>query len=109
MKQGNPTTTTDVLRRMRGIRVRSGTGLFMPWIITSARGVRTANVNTAGVCFPLIFLDRRLIGTTDALVINNVIPIEQIEAIEFYGSIAGMPPEFNRQGAVCGVLVFWTR
>ena len=109
MKQGNPTTTTDVLRRMRGIRVRSGTGLFMPWIITSARGVRTANVNTAGVCFPLIFLDRRLIGTTDALVINNVIPIEQIEAIEFYGSIAGMPPEFNRRGAVCGVLVFWTR
>ncbi len=109
MNQGNPTMTTDVLRRMRGIRVRPGTGFLMQWIITSAQGTRTADVNTAGECFPLIFLDRRLIGTTAALVVDNVIPVEQIEAIEFYPSIAGMPREFNRRGAVCGVLVFWTR
>jgi len=109
MMQGNPTKTTDILRRMRGIRVRPGTGFLMQWIITSARGARTTDVNTAGECFPLIFLDRRLIGTTDALVVDNVIPVEQIEAIEFYPSIAGMPPEFNRRGAVCGVLVLWTR
>ena len=109
MMQGNPTKTTDVLRRMRGIRVRPSTGFLMQWIITSARGARTAGVNSAGECFPLIFLDRRLIGTTNAQVVDNVIPVEQIEAIEFYSSIAGMPPEFNRRGAVCGVLVFWTR
>ncbi len=109
MKQGNPTKTTDVLRRMRGIRMRPGTGFLMPWIITSARSALTADVNTAGECFPLIFLDRRLIGTTAALVVDDAIPVEQIEAIEFYPSIAGMPPEFNRRGAVCGVLVFWTR
>jgi hypothetical protein len=109
MNQGNPTMTTDVLRRMRGIRVRPGTGFLMQWIITSAQGTRTADVNTASECFPLIFLDRRLIGTTAALVVDDVIPVEQIEAIEFYPSIAGMPREFNRRGAVCGVLVFWTR
>ncbi len=109
MKQGNPTKTTEVLRRMRGIRVRPGTGFLMTWTITSTRGARTADVNPAGECFPLIFLDRRLIGTTDAQVVDNVIPVEQIEAIEFYPSIAGMPPEFNRRGAACGVLVFWTR
>ncbi len=109
MMQGNPTKTTDILRRMRGIRVRPSTGFLMQWIITSARGARTTDVNTASECFPLIFLDRELIGTTDALVVDNVIPVEQIEAIEFYPSIAGIPPEFNRRGAVCGVLVFWTR
>ena len=109
MKQGNPGKTTDVLRRMRGIRVRPGTGFLMTWIITSTRGARAVGVNTAGECSPLIFLDRRFIGTAAALVVDNVIPVEQIEAIEFYSSIAGMPPEFNRRGAGCGVLVFWTR
>ncbi len=109
MMQGNPTKTTDVLRRMQGIRVRPSTGFLMQWIITSARVARTADFNLAGECFPLIFLDRRLIGTTDAQVVDNVIPVEQIEAIEFYPNIAGMPPEFNRRGAACGVLVFWTR
>ena len=109
MKQGNPTRTTDVLRRMRGIRVRPGTDFLMTWTITSRRSARAADVNTAGECSPLIFLDRRLIGTAAALVVDNVIPVEQIEAIEFYPSIAGIPPEFNRRGAVCGVLVFWTR
>ncbi len=110
MRQGNPTKTTDVLRRMRGIRVRPGTDFLMTWIITSTRGTSTGDVDTAGECFPLIFLDRQLVGTTAALVVDNVIPVEQIEAIEFYPpSVAGMPPEFKRRGAVCGVLVFWTR
>ena len=109
VRHGNPRKTTDVLRRMRGIRVRPGTGFLMTWIITSTRGARAVGVNTAGECSPLIFLDRRFIGTAAALVVDNVIPVEQIEAIEFYSSIAGMPPEFNRRGAVCGVLVFWTR
>ena len=109
MKLGNPTSTTDVLRRMLGIRVRPGTDFLMTWIITSTRDARTADVRTAGECSPLIFLDRRLMGTGAALVVDNAMPVEQIEAIEFYPSIAGMPPEFNRRGAVCGVLVFWTR
>ena len=109
MEQGNPRKTTDVLRRMSGIRVRPGTGLgVLPWIITSARRARSADPVTGGVCFPLVYLDRQLIGTTGNVVVDKSIPIEQIEAIEWYGSVAGMPPEFYRRGAVCGVLVFWT-
>ena len=64
---------------------------------------------TGGVCFPLVYLDQQLIGTTGNVVVDKSIPIEQIEAIEWYGSVAGMPPEFYGRGAVCGALVFWTR
>ena len=110
MEQGNPQKTTDVLRRMSGIRVRPGTGLeALPWIITSARGAGNAELVTGGVCFPLVYLDQQLIGTTGNVVVDKSIPIEQIEAIEWYGSVAGMPPEFYGRGAVCGALVFWTR
>jgi hypothetical protein len=99
-----PQQTTDVLRRMRGIRIRPGTGFAMPWLITSSRGARSSNA-----CFPLVFIDRQYVGTTGNVVVDNAIPVEQVEAIEFYQSVAGLPPEFNRRGAVCGVLVFWSR
>ena len=71
-------------------------GFPYDWIITSTRGVRTADVNTVGECFPRIFLDWLLIGTAAALVVDNVIPVAQIEAIECYTSITGMLPAFNR-------------
>ena len=62
-----------------------------------------------GNCFPIIFIDRMFVGNTSMVVVDQIAPPEQIEAIEFYASIAGLPPEFNRRGATCGVLVFWTR
>ena len=101
----NPRETTDILRRMRGIRITVGTGL-VPWFITSSRGARTGG---DGTCFPIVFIDRMFVGTTLTVVVDQAIPPEQLEAIEFYASIAGLPPEFNRRGATCGVLVFWTR
>lgn len=104
-----PRETTDILRRMRGIRIRPGTGFLMPWVITSSRGARTADPTTGGQCFPLVFIDRLYVGTTGIVVVDNAIPVEQVEAVEFYASVAGLPPEFNRRGAVCGVLVFWSR
>ena len=107
MEQGTPRETTDVLRRMAGVRVRPGTGLLLPWLITSSRSFRSGNLNT--ICYPLVYLDRQLIGTTGNVLVNSSVPIEQVEAVEFYTGTAGMPPEFNRRGASCGVLVFWTR
>ncbi|MCZ6915858.1 MAG: carboxypeptidase-like regulatory domain-containing protein [Gemmatimonadetes bacterium] len=105
-----PRETVDVLRRMRGIRVRSGGDFNLPWVITSSRGARTGGGSLSdGTCFPIIFMDRQYIGNTGNVAVGNAIPIEQVEAIEFYSSIAGLPPEFNRRGATCGVLVFWTR
>jgi hypothetical protein len=104
-----PRETTDILRRMRGIRIRPGTGFTMPWIITSSRGARSGDATMGGQCFPIVFIDRQFVGHTGTVPVDNVIPVDQIEAVEFYASVAGLPPEFNRRGAACGVLVFWSR
>ena len=104
----DPQETVDVLRRMRGIQVRPGTGFMIPWLILS-QDARPTNPATGGQCFPIVFIDGQYVGTTGTVAVDNVIPIERVEAIEFYESADGLPPEFNRRGAVCGVLVFWSR
>lgn len=109
MADGEPLKTTDVLRRMGGISVRPGPSARRPWIITSSRVARGGASNQRGVCFPLVFIDEVLVGTTDSYLVDSALPVHQIEAIEFYGSVAAVPHEFNRPGAACGVLIFWTR
>jgi hypothetical protein len=113
--EGNPQKPTDVLRRMRGIRIenrRSG-GLL---VLTSRGRSRTIIGREAkpgpsgeGVCFPLYFLNGLYIGSSYYNRIDDLLPLVDVEAIEVYTSIGGLPPEFNRPGAVCGVIAFWTR
>jgi hypothetical protein len=62
-----------------------------------------------GECFPLVFMDGAYVGTTGGLNVDQLVPAGSLEAIEVYASAAGMPPEFNRRGATCGAIVFWTR
>lgn len=102
--------TVDVLRRMRGIRIRPGPTAAQPWIITSGRGARTAGGGLqGGDCYPIIFLDRIYLGDTQSVDLDRAVPIQNLEAVEYYNATAGMPPEFNRPGAVCGVIALWTR
>jgi hypothetical protein len=86
------------------------------------RGVRFSRTRAAttfgrartGVCGgpdpeaqPIAFLDGAHVGYLDVLV-ESVRP-ENIEGLEIYRSIAGLPVEFNIMGAECGVVVVWTR
>ena len=104
--------TVDVLRRLRGLRINPGPNMTQPWIITSTRsggrGGFTSGL-TGGQCFPLVFLDNRYLGSTGQISVDREIRLLDLEAVEFHTSTAGMPAELNRPGAVCGVLVFWTR
>lgn len=104
-QQGNVRTTTDILRRMRGLRVTPGLG-NLEWFITTNRG---GGRSGTGTCYPLVYMDRQYMGTTGQVNIDQIIPLVNIEALEVYVSTAGLPLEFNRPGAVCGVLHFWTR
>lgn len=104
-ERGAPQEATQVLRRMRGIRVRANrnyrdTG--QRWIVTMTGGFRQS-------CPPLYFLDRLYIGNARDTNIDHVLPLINVEAIEAYGSVGAIPPEFNRRGAQCGVIAFWTR
>lgn len=107
-KQGNVRRTTDILRRMRGIRVNPGFGA-LEWIITTSRGAGRGGMDPGRICFPLIFLDRQYLGDAGSINLDQQIPVENIEAVEAYTSSAGMPPIYNRRGSVCGVIAFWTR
>lgn len=105
-KAGNVQRTTDVLRRMRGLNIRPGYG-HLDWLITTRRGSSRGSMGAE--CFPLVFMDRVYIGTTASLNVDQQIPVVNIEAVEVHASATGLPPEFNRRGSTCGVIVFWTR
>lgn len=105
-RMGNVQRTTDILRRMRGIYIRPGRG-SLEWLITTRRGMSRGSMG--GECFPLVFMDGSYVGTTANLNVDQLIPANSIEAIEVHASASSLPPEFNRRGGTCGVIVFWTR
>ena len=105
-RMGNVQRVTDILRRMRGVYIRPGQG-WLEWLITTRRGMSRGSMG--GECFPLVFMDGSYVGTTANLNVDQLIPASSLEAIEVHASAAGMPPEFNRRGATCGAIVFWTR
>ena len=79
------------------------------WVVTLRRGEGRGRATEVGVCPPLIFVDGQYLGNTELIMIDDVVPVVNLEAIEAHGSIATMPNTFNRQGSRCGVIAFWTR
>jgi hypothetical protein len=115
MQQGNPQTSTDVLRRMGGIKVLPNAGydgsLDHPRfniVMTRLAGPRTFGNSHLDLCAPLAFLDGHYLGTTNAIDVDRVINLEHVQAVEAYASVASMPIEFRRPGSECGVVAFWT-
>lgn len=122
--QGNPQKPTDVLRRMRGIRIRGNSNYGKPLsnvspkgygldhrrvVIETGRGTtRSFSVVKYG-CPPLLYLDLMYLGDATTVSIDDILPLVNIEAIEVYSSAATVPPQLNRTGSTCGVILFWTR
>ena len=115
MNQGNPNRATDVLRNMAGVTIRRGPDMNLPWIVTLTRGgPRTfgnaiGGTTGSGGCPPLYFLDRHYVGTAHDTDVDAAVPLNDIEAIEVHPSVASLPHDFNRIGAQCGVIAFWSR
>jgi hypothetical protein len=116
-KQGDPQNATDVLRRMQGIRlvpwVRSGTGFVESrrWMVMMQRGGARSfgTPSESNPCPPLFLLDGHYLGNDNTISIDLIMPLVNVDAIEAYGPAASLPPEFNRSGSECGVILFWTR
>jgi hypothetical protein len=75
------------------------------------KSTRTTAGFLRGECPMLLFLDGMYVGTTgiEDIPIEQSIPLAVVAAVEVYSGAAQIPPEFNRTGADCGVLVFWTK
>lgn len=110
LEQGSPREPTDVLRRMSGIRIYPATGQAgaQRFYVRTTRG-RSRSMGTPLSCAPLYFIDGRFFGDADATDIDGALSMEHLEAVEVYGSAVTVPTAFNRPGATCGVIVFWTR
>ncbi len=116
MARGDPARVTDVLRGMPGIELKRGPDLSRPWIVSLRRGGPRTFGNAVGGtpgssdgCWPLFYLDRHYIGNAGETDVDMAVSLPEVEAIEVYGGAASIPHDFNRIGAQCGVIAFWTR
>ena len=96
---------TDVVRRMRGIRVArtsNGNAVLLP-----ARGIISMGSMCRGV---LLYVDGVML-TQDARYddVNDLVPLAELEAVETYAGPAEIPPQFNQTGSACGAVVAWRR
>lgn len=107
----NPSVATDMLRHAGGLRIRSnpnyGTGDTRRFVIESTRAL--PGFGASSECPPLIFFDGLYMGNAQSNDVDDIIPINMVQAIEVYQGPSQTPAQFNRAGADCGVIVFWTR
>ena len=110
-----PSDVTDVLRRMPSFTVRPNPSFdrILPNGMIDTRRYRIevttrARRTAAQECAPIIFLDGAYLGNTRDVDVD-VLPVDAMEAMETYALVGSIPPEFNRSGAVCGVIALWTR
>ena len=127
-EKSNPRQVTDVLLRMPGLRLErnpcymmEATGPCRNQAIVGAdprryilrpRGGPISFGNAVGGtgegCGVLVYVDGRYVG--DGLRIElDLVPVDQVEAIEVYTGASQIPTELNRTGSACGVIVIWTR
>lgn len=83
----------DALRTIQGVRVDCAE---VDCVIHMTRA-------TAG-CYPTFYVDGRL-----ARSFATSTPMSDVQGIEVYRGAAEMPGEFTGAGAMCGVIVIWTR
>ena len=96
---------TDVVRRMRGIRVaRTEQGNT---VLLSSRGAISMSSLCSGV---MLFVDGvEVMSDSRYDDVNNLVPLAELEAIETYAGPAEIPPQYNRTNSACAVVVAWRR
>jgi len=112
----------EVLRRMPGVQVVSGTG-NKAWVATT-RGVRTGfsgdecsrpresesklDPKPCPVCYANVYLDGMLLSRAEVPNVNRFTP-DQLEGIEYYAGPSEIPARYSDMHGQCGVLVLHTR
>lgn len=99
-----PRTMIDLLRGASGIRVERGSGGYF------VRHIRASHNRDCPIA---VYVDGVLVTTETGRVrrgssVFDGIQMELVEAVEIYG-VSEVPPQFNRAGGGCGVILIWMR
>jgi hypothetical protein len=103
-----PTETSDLLRRIPGVRIADSSHVMVP---ISNRGYKLVDIAghlVAAQCIMRLGLNGFLQSPTFSM---NMVSPNDIHGIEIYNGPASIPPEYNA-GAVdmhCGLIMIWTR
>ena len=103
-----PMRTTDLLRRLPGVRLEPHPQWPARMMITMTRSGMFAGQIAAGGggrrCVPRILVDEVEMLDFDL----DHLPAQDIFALEVYRSPIQVPPRYGGQGATCGAIVVWT-
>jgi len=113
------TRLTDVLRRVPGLRIHIDGRCA--YIVVGSNPVGTNRLDGSGqrmqgecqppprICTASLYVDGLLVRYAgNSIPLDQMLPLEWVEALEVYRRPAELPAEFLASGA-CGVVVVWTR
>lgn len=109
-----PVQAGDVLRRQRGVTV----GPSSRGNTTRRFFVFRRSTLAHDYCLPVVYLDGAMVrqggpmddpDTEERPSLDELIPAQDIEAVEVYDTASEIPVQFMGSGSACGVVVIWTR
>lgn len=101
-------TTEELFRGIPGVQVLpSGFG----FTVRMTRSFGTAGAGLGKDCQPQYYVDGAILNPPTDLnaPFNLPIPPQDIEGIETYPSLVGVPAQFMRANTACGIIVIWTK
>jgi hypothetical protein len=108
IKKQAPTETSDLLRRVMGVRLADSMHVWLP---VSNRGNKIVQVGRQLMSVPCVMRIGVNGFLTDPSFSMNLISPLDIHGIEIYPGAASIPPEFNVSAVdlYCGLIMIWTK
>lgn len=108
----NLSQTGDIVHRVGGLTVLSPSTRGS--MDTNRRFLTFRRASRADGCMPAIFVDGNQIRQggrwrSGMPTLDEIIPADEVEALELYDGPASVPSQFSSMGGACGVVVVWTR
>jgi hypothetical protein len=107
----NTQNVLDVVQRVPGINYYPPSGANVVGSVGYIEFSRASLSCKGGRLPPAVYVDGLLFVAPDWRNADGLLTLAVIDvaAMEFYNGPSQVPPEFNRTGSACGVIVIWTK